>query len=128
MLSPAEPAVLDAAFQKYRAGRNEPVLVGGITLLKPALRLMTDYRLTIQEVEGPGVLTSYTRWIESGATQGRRKPGSLRDVQPPIRTHLVRVKEAPSELYGAKAGQHRAPEPIRSSPVQLGKEIRRGRN
>ena len=61
MLSPAEPAVLDAALQKYRAGRNEPVLVGGITLLKPALRLMTDYRLTIQEVEGPGILTSYTR-------------------------------------------------------------------
>jgi hypothetical protein len=26
---------------------------------------MTGYRLVIQEVEGPEVLTSYTRWIES---------------------------------------------------------------
>jgi plasmid replication initiation protein len=65
MLSRPTRAVLDTALQKYRAGKNEPVLVGGITLLKPALRLMTDYRLVIQEVEGPEVLTNYTRWIES---------------------------------------------------------------
>jgi hypothetical protein len=32
---------------------------------KPALRLMSDCRLVIQEVEGPEVVTSYTRWIES---------------------------------------------------------------
>jgi plasmid replication initiation protein len=65
MLSRPTRAVLDTALQKYRAGKDEPVLVGGINLLKPALRLMTDYRLVIQEVEGPEVLTSYTRWIES---------------------------------------------------------------
>jgi plasmid replication initiation protein len=65
MLSRTTRAVLDTALQKYRVGRNEPVLVGGITLLKPALRLMTDYRLVIQEVEGSEVHTSYTRWIES---------------------------------------------------------------
>ena len=65
MLSRPERAVLEAALQKYRAGRTEPVLVGGINLLKPALRLMSDYRLVIQEVEGPEVITSYTRWIES---------------------------------------------------------------
>jgi hypothetical protein len=65
MLSRPERAVLDTALQKYRAGRTEPVLVGGINLLKPALRLMTDYRLVIQEVEGPEVVTSYTRWIEA---------------------------------------------------------------
>jgi hypothetical protein len=33
MLSRPVRAVLDTALQKYRAGRNEPVLVGGITLL-----------------------------------------------------------------------------------------------
>jgi len=65
MLSRPTRTVLDTALQKYKAGRTEPVLVGGITQLKPALRLMTDYRLVIQEVEGPEVLTSYTRWIES---------------------------------------------------------------
>jgi plasmid replication initiation protein len=64
MLSQPTRTVLDTALQKYKAGRTEPVLVGGITQLKPSLRLMTDYRLVIQEVEGPEVLTSYTRWIE----------------------------------------------------------------
>ena len=63
MLSRPERAVLDIALQKYRAGRSERVMVGN--LLRPALRLMTDYRLVIQEVEGPEVITSYTRWIES---------------------------------------------------------------
>jgi hypothetical protein len=43
MLSRPVRAVLDTALQKYRASRSEPVLVDGITLLKPALRLMTDY-------------------------------------------------------------------------------------
>jgi hypothetical protein len=65
MLSRSERAVLDTALQKYRTGRTEPLLVGGINLLKPVLRLMTGYRLVIQEVEGPEVLTSYTKWIES---------------------------------------------------------------
>ena len=36
MLSRPTRAVLDTALQKYRAGRNEPVLVGGMKLLKPA--------------------------------------------------------------------------------------------
>jgi hypothetical protein len=37
---------------------------GGIAQLKPALRLMTAYRVVIQEVTGAEVLTSYTRWLE----------------------------------------------------------------
>jgi hypothetical protein len=65
MLSRATRAVLDTALQKYRPGRSEPVLVGGITLLKPALQLMTSYRLVIEDVTGAGVITSYTRWVES---------------------------------------------------------------
>jgi plasmid replication initiation protein len=40
------------------------VPVGGIAQLKPALRLMTAYRLVIQEVTGAEVVTSYTRWLE----------------------------------------------------------------
>ena len=70
MLSRPVRAVLDTALQKYRAGRNERVLVGGINLLKPTLRLMTGYRLVIQEVEDPEVLTSYTRWMESVQLKG----------------------------------------------------------
>jgi plasmid replication initiation protein len=38
--------------------------VGGIAQLKPALRLMTAYRIVIQEVTGADVVTSYTRWLE----------------------------------------------------------------
>jgi plasmid replication initiation protein len=65
MLTRATRSVLDTALQKYRPGRTEPILVGGISLLMPALRLMTSYRLMIQEVVGTEVLTSYTRWLES---------------------------------------------------------------
>ena len=65
MLSRPARAVLDTALQKYRPGRSDPILVGGIAQLKPALRLMMSYRLVIREVEGTEVLTSYTRWLES---------------------------------------------------------------
>jgi hypothetical protein len=44
-------AVLNTALQKYRPGQSEPVLVGGEDVLKPALRLMTAYRLVVEEVE-----------------------------------------------------------------------------
>ena len=64
MLSRSGRAVLDTALQKYRPGRTDLILVGGIAQLKPALRLMTYYRLMIREVTGPEVLTSYTRWLE----------------------------------------------------------------
>jgi hypothetical protein len=52
MLARSERAVLDTALQKYRPGRTEPIPVGGIAQLKPALRLMTVYRLVIQDVMG----------------------------------------------------------------------------
>ena len=60
MLSHPTRAVLDTALQKYRPGRSDLILVGGISLLKPALRLMMSYRLVIQDVAGSEVLTSYT--------------------------------------------------------------------
>ena len=59
-----ERAVLDIALRKYRPARNELISVGGIAQLKAALRLMTDYRLVIRDVDGAEVLTSYTRWPE----------------------------------------------------------------
>jgi hypothetical protein len=49
--------------RKYRLGRTDLIPVGGIAQLKPALRLMTAYRLMIQEVTGAEVVTSYTRWL-----------------------------------------------------------------
>jgi hypothetical protein len=65
MLSRSTRAVLDTALRKYRAGRTDLIPVGDITQLKPALRLMTSYRLMIREVVGNEVLTTYTRWLES---------------------------------------------------------------
>jgi hypothetical protein len=50
MLSGVERAVLDTALEKYRPGQAEPILVGGKKVLKSALRLMTLYRLKIEEV------------------------------------------------------------------------------
>ena len=64
MLSRSTRAVLDTALRKYRPGRADAIPIGGIAQLKPALRLMTSYRLMIREVAGNEVLTSYTRWLE----------------------------------------------------------------
>jgi hypothetical protein len=50
MLSDAERAVLNTALGKYRLGQFEPIYVGGGNALKPALRLMTSYRLAIEEI------------------------------------------------------------------------------
>jgi hypothetical protein len=52
MLSDVERHVLNSALEKYRPGQSEPILVGGSNLLKPALRLMTDYRLVIEQTKG----------------------------------------------------------------------------
>ena len=65
MLSRAERAVLDTALEKYRPGQAKPILVGGRSQLKPALRLMTAFRLVIRDVTEGAVTTSYTRWIDS---------------------------------------------------------------
>jgi hypothetical protein len=53
MLSDAERAVLNSALVKYRPGQSEPILVGGDNRLKPALRLMADYRLMIERSRMP---------------------------------------------------------------------------
>jgi hypothetical protein len=47
MLSRSARAVLDTALQKYRPGRTDLIPIGGIDQLKPALRLMTAYRLDL---------------------------------------------------------------------------------
>ena len=64
MLSRSTRAVLDTALRKYRPGRTDLIPVGGIAQLKPALRLMTAYRVVIQKVTGADVVTNYTRWLE----------------------------------------------------------------
>jgi plasmid replication initiation protein len=64
MLSRSARNILDTALRKYRVGRTDLIPIGGIAQLKPALRLMMDYRLVVQDINGAEVFTSYTRWLE----------------------------------------------------------------
>lgn len=57
MLSDAERDVLSHALEKYRPNQSEPIFVGGKNQLKPALRLMTNYRLVIEEIEDGKVIS-----------------------------------------------------------------------
>ena len=63
MLTDAERNALNIGLQKYPPGQSEPILIGGEKLLKPALQLISYYRLRIDE-------TSYTRWLASVETIG----------------------------------------------------------
>ena len=65
MLSEAERAVLNTALEKYRPGHSEAVFVGGGDVLKQALRLMTFYRLAIDEITDSHATTIYTRWVDA---------------------------------------------------------------
>jgi Initiator Replication protein len=44
--------------------------VGGKNLLKPALRLMTSYRLAIEEIKDSQAITCYTRWVDAVQVRG----------------------------------------------------------
>jgi hypothetical protein len=79
MLTDVERNVLNIGLQKYRPGDSEPILIGGEKVLKPALRLMSDYRLRIDEIKGNSVVASFTRWLESVQAIGSGKSGSLCD-------------------------------------------------
>ena len=70
MLSDTERAVLNTALEKYQPGQSEPILVGGKKVLKSALRLMTWYRLKIEEVLDGLAVTRYTRWVDAVQVQG----------------------------------------------------------
>jgi hypothetical protein len=65
LLSKADRDVLNIALGKYQPPKSEPILVGGARLLKPALRLLTLYRLRIDEIRDGKAVTSYTRWLEA---------------------------------------------------------------
>jgi hypothetical protein len=70
MLSDAERNVLNRALEKYRPNQSEPISVGGSNLLKPALRLMSYYRLVVEEIKDSEVTTSYRRWVDAVQVSG----------------------------------------------------------
>jgi hypothetical protein len=53
--------VLNIALGKYQPAESEPILVGCARLLKPALRLLTLYRLRIDQIRDGKAVASYTR-------------------------------------------------------------------
>ena len=70
MLSDVERTILDTALEKYQPGHSEPILVGDKKMLKPALRLMTLYRLKIEDVLGGRAVTNYTHWVDAVQVRG----------------------------------------------------------
>jgi hypothetical protein len=44
--------------------------VGDENVLKPALRLMTYYRLVIEEIKDDEAITSYTQWVDAFQVRG----------------------------------------------------------
>jgi hypothetical protein len=68
--SDTEREVLNSALEKYQPGQSEPILVGGNNVLKPALRLMTDYRVVLEEIKEADLVTTYTRWLEAVQVRG----------------------------------------------------------
>jgi hypothetical protein len=71
LLGARERDVLNQALSKYRPGQTEPLLIGGEKLLNPgALKLMSFYRLRIDEIKQDAVVTSYTRWLEAVILKG----------------------------------------------------------
>jgi plasmid replication initiation protein len=70
LLKDAERDVLNRALEKYRPGQSGPILVGDFKAFKPALRLMTSYRLVIEEIKDAEVITNYTRWVDAVQVRG----------------------------------------------------------
>ena len=104
MLSDAERAILNTALGKYRPGQSQPILVGGKNLLKPALRLMRNYRLAIEEIRDGQAVTSYTRWVDAVQVMGgeTRLPLVRAFIAPKSnRDRLVQALRCPASLIGS---------------------------
>jgi plasmid replication initiation protein len=70
LLKDAERGVLNIALERYRPSQSDPISVGDAKAFKPALRLMSVYRLVIEEITENAVTTSFTRWLDSVQVRG----------------------------------------------------------
>ena len=102
MLSDAERNVLNLGLQKYRPGQSEPILIGGQKMLKPALRLMSDYRLRIDEIKGAEVVASYTRWLASVETIGSENQEVYVEFSPNFERIWLESKKRLTEYVSQK--------------------------
>jgi hypothetical protein len=112
MLSEAERDVLNSALEKYRPGQSDPILVGGLSLLKPALRLMSYYRLMIEEIKDAQVITSYTRWVESVQVRGADNQDVYLTFNPRFERIWLESKKRLPEYVAREASQYWTPNSI----------------
>jgi plasmid replication initiation protein len=75
--------------------------------LKPALRLMTNYRLMIEEIQDAEVITSYTRWVEAVQVRGAENQEVYLTFSPRFERILLESKK-------------RFPEYIAEKPANIG--------
>jgi Initiator Replication protein len=104
MLSDAERNVLNCALEKYRPNQSEPILVGGSNLLKPALRLMSYYRLVVEEIKDSEVTTSYTRWVDAVQVSGPEKQEVYLAFSPRFERIWLESKKRLMEYAAKKPG------------------------
>ena len=116
MLSDAQRAILNTALAKYRAGQSEPILVGGIKALKPALRLMTWYRLKIEEVLDDRAVTSYAPSVDAVQVRGSETKEVCLTFSPQFERLWQEFKKRP------KTECNRTSQPIRLTPLRLGEK------
>jgi len=125
MLSDAERTVLNTALEKYRAGQSEPILEGGTKMLKPALRLMTWYRLKIEEVIDGRAATSYTRWVDAVRVRGAENQEVYLTFSPRFEHIWLESKR---RLLEPKASQYWTAQPVCPASLRLGEDVWLGRN
>jgi hypothetical protein len=109
VLSEVEREVLNSTLEKYRPGQSKPILVGGNKVIKPALRLMIDYRLVIEEIKDAEVITGYTRMGGCRVSEGSARSGSISNIQSALRAQSQkgsfsrRFGYRPSDRYRSTA-------------------------
>jgi hypothetical protein len=124
MLSNAERAVLDTALEKYRAGQSEPILVGDKKVLKPALRLMTRYRLKIEEVIDGRAVTSYTRWVDAVQVGAAENEQVCVSFSPRFEHIWLESKKLLLDSLAQKTCCYRSSQQVCHPPVYLGEKPR----
>jgi hypothetical protein len=96
MLTDAERNVLNIGLQKYRPVQSEPILIRGENMLKPALRLKSDYRLRIDEIKGARGRHQLHPMVGVRGNDRIGKSGGLHCIQSELRTYLARIEETSS--------------------------------
>jgi hypothetical protein len=94
MLSDAERDVLNCTLEKYRPGQSEPIFVGGNQLLKPALRLMSFYRLRIREIKDAKVCGEERQDARLEPRRLSLRPGLLVWTQSTLTLPQPRLRQA----------------------------------